>query len=409
MQNLRLLNRDVRLFLTTAALLGLAWFGIYAVVFNLYLLRLGYDARFIGQANAAGMLTFAFSALPAGALGRRGVRRMMILGMGLVVVGLALPPLNEFLPSGWRAAWLMVTYPLIFFGTALYTVNANVFLMSSTDATARSTVFSTQIGIWPLAAFAGSFIGGVLPGFFAATLRVPVDSPAPYRYALLVAAVLMSASVPVLTATRETETKETKAQQSAMGAAPYGLIGLLAAVQMLQGAGEAAAGSFFNVYLDDHLRVVTRQIGTVTAIGQLLAAPAALAGPTLIAHWGKRRTFVRTSCAMVICLLPLAFVPNLWAAGLSYLGILALASVWRPAIMMIRMELVSSEWWPVVNGASHMASGLSYSAMAFGGGYIITTLGYSSLFITGAAVSVVGILLFWLFFRGSRGEPVHPT
>ena len=112
---------------------------------------------------------------------------------------------------------------------------------------------------------------------------------------------------------------------------------------------------------------------------------------------------------MVISLLPLAFVPHWWAAGLGYLGVLALASVWRPAIMMIRMELVSSEWWPVVNGASHMASGLSYSTMAFGGGYIITTLGYSSLFITGAAVSAIGILLFWIFFRGSRGEPVRPT
>jgi predicted MFS family arabinose efflux permease len=75
--------------------------------------------------------------------------------------------------------------------------------------------------------------------------------------------------------------------------------------------------------------------------------------------------------------------------------------------MIIRMELVPEDWWPVVNGASHMASGLSYSAMAFGGGYIITTVGYSSLFGTGAAVSVIGIALFWFAFRESGGESVH--
>jgi predicted MFS family arabinose efflux permease len=203
------------------------------------------------------------------------------------------------------------------------------------------------------------------------------------------------------------ETQEKTSERPSGEAAPYRIIGLLAAVQLLQGAGEASVSSFFNVYLDDYLRIATRQIGTVTAVGQLLAAPAALVAPTLIERWGNRRTFVMTSCAMVVCMLPLVLVPSLWAAGLGFLGIIALASVWRPAIMVIRMELVSPEWWPVVNGASHMASGLSYSAIAFGGGHIITTVGYSSLFATGAAVSTVGILLFWMLFRESRGRPTH--
>ena len=408
-RNLRLLSRDVRLYFITPALVGLSWMGIYSVVFNLYLLRLGYDARFIGQVNAVGTLTYALAALPAGALGRRGVRRMMILGLSLVTMGLALPPLNEYLPSGWRAVWLMMTYPLGFFGAALYIVNANVFLMSSTDSTLRSHVFSTQVGLWPLAAFVGSLVGGILPELLAATLHVPVDHPAPYRYSLLIAAVLLIPAAPVLMATREIETKETRAQQSATGSAPYALIILLAAVQMFQAAGGGVAGSFFNVYLDDHLHVATRQIGTVTAIGQLLAASAALAAPTLIARWGKGRTFILASSGIVISLLPLAFIPYWWAAGLGYLGVLALASVWRPAIMMYRMELVSPGWWPVVNGASHMATGLSMSAMAFGGGYMVTALGYRSLFLTGATVTAAGVLLFWIFFRAPRGEIVSPT
>jgi hypothetical protein len=35
------------------------------VVFNLYLLRLGYDPTFVGQINSIGLLTFALASMPA--------------------------------------------------------------------------------------------------------------------------------------------------------------------------------------------------------------------------------------------------------------------------------------------------------------------------------------------------------
>ena len=64
-------NRDVRLYLVTAGLVGFCWIGIYLVLFNLYLLRLGYGPEFIGTVNAAGSLAYAVFSLPAGALGGR--------------------------------------------------------------------------------------------------------------------------------------------------------------------------------------------------------------------------------------------------------------------------------------------------------------------------------------------------
>jgi hypothetical protein len=70
-QKLRLFNRDVRLYMVTWILAGFCFVGIYMVLFNLYLLRLGYDPEFIGLVNAAGSLAFAILSLPAGALGGR--------------------------------------------------------------------------------------------------------------------------------------------------------------------------------------------------------------------------------------------------------------------------------------------------------------------------------------------------
>ena len=65
LQKLHLFSRDVRLYLSTAVLIGLSYFGIQAVLFNLYLLRLGYGPEFIGLVNAAGAVAFSVFCLPA--------------------------------------------------------------------------------------------------------------------------------------------------------------------------------------------------------------------------------------------------------------------------------------------------------------------------------------------------------
>ena len=90
---LRLFNRDVRLYLVTAVLRGLAWDGIRVVLLNLYLLRLGYGPEFIGIVNGLGALAFSLFCLPAGLLDRRwGSRRLLIAGLSMSALGLVLLP-----------------------------------------------------------------------------------------------------------------------------------------------------------------------------------------------------------------------------------------------------------------------------------------------------------------------------
>ena len=106
-QSLSAFNRNVRLYLLTSLLLGLSVDGVYAVLFNLFLLRLGYDPRFIGLINSAGLFTFAFTSLPAGLLGARyGSRRMLMVGVVAVLFGGTLVPLAQSVPatSRWSSA-----------------------------------------------------------------------------------------------------------------------------------------------------------------------------------------------------------------------------------------------------------------------------------------------------------------
>ena len=82
-------NRDVWLVLITWALMGFAYTGVFLVLFNLYLLRLGYGPEFVGIVNGVGLIA-ALVSLPAGALGKRwGSRRLLCLWAGARISELA--------------------------------------------------------------------------------------------------------------------------------------------------------------------------------------------------------------------------------------------------------------------------------------------------------------------------------
>jgi predicted MFS family arabinose efflux permease len=210
--------------------------------------------------------------------------------------------------------------------------------------------------------------------------------------------------VVAILATRRASARLTQQTVAEAGPAPYGLIVLMALVVLLQLAGEGAARTFFNVYLNTALHVSTAQIGWLSAAGQLLSVPAALAAPPLMARWGKGRTYALASLGTAVCLLPVALGSHWGAAGLGFMGMVALASIARPANMVYHQEIVAPGWRATMSGATTMASALSWAAMAFGGGYLITALGYRRLFLTGAVITAAGVLLFWATFRVPRGE-----
>jgi predicted MFS family arabinose efflux permease len=91
-------------------------------------------------------------------------------------------------------------------------------------------------------------------------------------------------------------------------------------------------------------------------------------------------------------------LPHWLAAGGGFVGVVMLASFSRPAFTAFQQESVPPRWRATMSGATTMAAGLSWAIAAFGGGALITAVGYRGLFLTGAAVSLVGVLIFWAHF-----------
>ena len=94
----------------------------------------------------------------------------------------------------------------------------------------------------------------------------------------------------------------------------------------------------------------------------------------------------------------MALLPHWLAAGGGFIGVMMFAGFGRPAFIAFHQESVRPRWRAAISGATTMAAGLGSAAAAFGGGYLVTAAGYRGLFLVGAAVSLVGILIFWAYF-----------
>jgi MFS family permease len=399
LEQLKSLNRDLRLFLFSSGTIGFTLLnGIFPVLFNLYLLRLGYGPAFIGSVNAAGLLAYSLSSFPAGMVARLlGVRRAMALGVTLTMAFSALLPAAELLPVHWRAAWLVGTQVLSTVGLALFFVNASPFMVDATGTSERNHAFSTRMVIDTASGMLGSLVGGALPGMLSTMLALPQDGPAAYRYALITGAMLSLPGVIALLLIREPE-PETGGDQvvdaGALPAVPVAMLATMAAVMLLRAAGVGTSRVFFNVYLDDGLGVSTVQIGTLFALVQLASVPAAMAMPLLAARSGLYGVVVWCSLGIAGSMLPLALVPHWAAATIGRLGTYALSAIADPALTVYQLELVPQRWRSLMAGVSSTALGVSWTLLAFGGGYLIAGLGYRTLFLAAAGLTVAGTLLF---------------
>ena len=407
-QNLRLFRRDVWLFLLTWTIIGFAYSGIFLVLFNLYLLRLGYDLEYIGLVNGVGMFALAGFSLPAGALGKRwGSRRMMIIGMGLTTLGFGILPLGESIPENWQAGWFVATWSLITFSAPLFNVNMAPFLMSVTNQQERNYAFSLQGTLFSLAGFIGSLIAGFLPGIFSTILKIPISQPAPFRYSLWLICVFYFVGFLTIFATREEKGEHVHNQvveSTAAGSLPWVIISILGIITLLRSTGTWGPNTFFNVYLEAELQAKPAMIGLLMAICQLTTGVASLLMPMLADRWGKERVIGWGLMGVVLSIMPLALISHWMAAEIGFIGILALSSIVAAAFSVYSQELVASRWQAVMSGANWMGMGMGASFIIIAGGRIITIYSYKIFFLSAAILTACAGLLFLGYFRKPRGE-----
>lgn len=402
-QAMRTFSPSLRRFYLSNALILTVAFGLAAVLQNLYIVRLGFDARFIGLVLGIGQLVWAAAALPAGLVSSRiGLRHGIQLGNGLFAVGLALILLVETQPASLWRAWLIGGQAVTMVGGAFMTVNIAPYLMAVTQEQERRHAFAVSQALGPTAAFLGSVIAGFLPALMATTFRLSLDQAAPYRLALWLGPILAAcAALPLFGAERAVIAPQSAHVKMAQPV-PLKLLTVYGVIIFLQAIGEGAARTFFNVYLDVGLGVRPAEIGTIMGLAQLLPIAAALSIPFFLARWGTGATLLAAILGMSVCLVPLAVGQQVWVAATAYMSVIAMATFMGTSRDLLGQQLVASRWRTTIQSAVIIGLALGWATIGVVGGWLIEAIGFGAMFLTGAIAALASAVLLVIFLRRRR-------
>ncbi len=398
-----LFSHPARLFLLTELL---AWtcHGIFAVVFNLYLLEGGYRESFIGRAVSLNGLGMALAALPAGLLADRwGRRRCLVLGAALdaaaqITRATLLAPGAVLAGSFFAGA-----------GQALLAIASAPFLTEHSAPRERTHLFTTFFATTLLAGVVGSIMGGEIPSLLG---RLPgplhPDRLHAYRGALWAGGLLNAAAcLPLLRLRGMVEPSHLHARVRTDAAARRRLvpIGLNA---FLIGAGAGLVIPFMNLYFAHRFACSSSQIGVFFSLAAVLTALASLLGPALARRFGMLRTAVAAQ------LLSLPFLVTLGAE--RRLGI-AVAAFWlRATLMQASTPLVQAFVMEALPASLRARSAslitlvwnCGWAVSATLSGIIIQRLGYDVPFYITAILYGVAASTFYLSFRGAPEGAAPP-
>jgi Na+/melibiose symporter-like transporter len=325
----------------------------------------------------------------------------MLLGATIMVLGMALFPLTERAPHELRTAWIYVAQVVSSSGWSMYVVNQVPTLMAYTSVANRKSAFAVKEACAGLGQFVCAFVGGLLPGAFAGLLHTTTDEPGPYRYGLVVAIVLAALTlVPTALIGRVQVERRARAERGVRP--PLLPLALLAGCAFMNNGAVASCKAFTSAYLDREFGLPTSLIGTVASAGMALSILSALSGPRLARRRGSGNTMRIASLVLALFLLQMSLIPHWLAAGLGYIGMLALSAMWRPAYQVLQMELADPAWRSLMSGVGAMAMSAGFSSMSFGGGYVVGTVGeggYRAVFAIGIGLSLASATLISLLMR----------
>lgn len=377
--------------------------GIFVLLFNLYLLALGYREDVIGLAAGLNTLGQGLAALLAGWLvNRLGAPRLMTGALLLFTVASTGQVLVSQRPS--IAIWAFV----IGIATAWLTVPVISLLAEHLAPEARAEANALTFAVQNLALTIGTLLGGLLPLGLA---RSGLDTVERIQVALLIGIVVGALGLLPLAGIRW-HTRVAGPQSGTtllgpeLGATPWPVrrtIWGYAGAATLLSVGTGAVIPFINVYL-------ARLGADPGAIGLILAATGAVGSFCALAAPRLARRFGALTTATVLRLVPVPFALGL--AAFPALGlVIALqaarqigASMAWPVELALLTERVPGRALAGAFGLRIAAWNFSWAAISVVAGQLIVRGGYNAPLYILAVATALGTGAVWWALRPTTSE-----
>lgn len=381
--------------------------GIYGVIFNLYVLKLGYHEDFLGLVLSIMSVSTGLCALPAAMIcDRIGRRRTLILSSVMLAVALAL---LYTITTGWMLLFMGVCYGI---AMAFSIVAGNPFMAENSSREERMHLFSMNAVMYTVAAIFGNLGGGMLPTLLAGLTGTDAESVLPYRYTLYLSLVAVLITLIPLVLIKENrppvfERSERLRLVAQVIRTPN--VQRLVIVNILIGIGAGMIVPFFNVYFHKVLAAPTEQIGVIFSIGQVTMIAGLLLIPLLTERVGKVRTIAITQLLSIPFLILIAVTTNIYLAGFAYIMRMSFMNMANPAIANFNMELLGDRERATVGSLTSTGWYLFLALSTYLSGIMMANDNYLLPYMITCVVYLLAAVAYYVFFLRIEKEMESTT
>jgi MFS family permease len=403
--HLGLLSRNAKLFLVATVFQGLGS-GIWQVLFYLYLNlgEVGFQMDFIGNMFTVGAIATGLVALPAGLLCERiGPKKAILIGLSANLAGLAQILILQ------PASLLVASLASGLVGTVAWVASAP-FMVENSSGEERTYLFSLQSTLGIIMAVVGSYVGGLMPDLFNASLGLStgVDGSAVgYRMSLAISIVLtLAAAFPVLfvNQSRKLEMQRMVDLLSLKNIRSSRTIIKFMIPTALIGFGAGFVVPLVNPFFKDRHKATAGQVGIISALGNITLGIAILVTPVLSKRLTKARIVVLCEYLSMPFIMLTSLSPNLtWAAG-SYIARTALMNMAGPIGTTFQMESVTPAERATTNGLMVMSDNIPRAVTASVSGAMMTQNDYFTPFVYMTVAYFIASSLYFMFFRNVEAK-----
>ncbi len=390
---------NARLYLAYAIVSGSA-IGIFRLIFNFYILSLGYDAQMLGELVAAGNMTALFAAVPMGYLADLlGRKRSLLISAALISFTVAMMVI-------WPTTAILYAMNILGgIAQSLAGVTMSPFLMENSGERERTYLFSFSSGIQMVSASVGNWIGGYLPTWVGSARNVTAMSSQAYGGAILIVAITLAIGILPLLFIRMpvlSHSERTVFAPFAYAAKNSQKLTKLVLPMLVTSIGAGLIMPFMNVFFRVQYHQSDQVIGVLSAWGSLAMGLGLLAAPPLAERFGKINIVVITQGLSIPFLILLGFSPVFWASAIAYYIRVALMNMSSPVYQTFVMEKVEPSSRAMVASLVSMAWNFGWTLSPTVSGIMQDRYGFGPPFMGTITLYIGAVFLYWFFWSRKK-------
>ena len=372
-------------------------FGLFFLLYNLYLLRLGYREDFIGQIASMGPLASGLFAIPIGLWSDRIGRGPFLLAAPIILF------LAQLVLCLSTSSTLLLVFAFLGgISSSLVFVNHVPFLAENSSPRNRGRVLAIGYSTQVLTRMIVSLVGGSLPAMMAALSGLTTERPEPFRYALLLGAgMTLLAAIPLFgTRAQGPQVPEPPSSPSTTSerAEVRKVLALLTLNNGFKGLALGTCFPFFNVFFQEGLLASAATIGVIFFCAQSAALASTMALPAISRRYGKVRSLVPVRFLAALSLAWFGGIESLLLGAILYVLFSSFENANVPIEMALATDFVDRRYWGRAQSLKVTSFQLLSAAGSVWAGRTILEAGYVLTFRVGALSLLASVMVILLGF-----------